>query len=142
MITIFLNSLTIRLEITFVDNMCKVYNKYSTVPARSVYIGRGSAFGNPFVIGRDGDRDAVCDKYKEMVASNAVLRARIKSELRGKDLVCFCAPKRCHGDLLLELANSDEEEDKDEELSWDDVDDIAFTALNYDGNPFTGECGI
>ena len=27
-------------------------------------------------------------------------------------------------------------------LSWDDVDDIAFAALNYDGNPFTGECGI
>jgi hypothetical protein len=21
--------------------------------------------------------------------------------LRGKDLVCFCAPKRCHGDSIL-----------------------------------------
>lgn len=104
-ITIFLNSLTIRLEITFVDNMCKVYNKYSTVPAGSVYIGRGSAFGNPFVIGKDGDRDMVCDKYREMLAGNASLREKVKSELRGKNLVCFCAPRRCHGDLLLELAN-------------------------------------
>lgn len=136
MITIFLNSLTIRLEITFVDNMCKVYNKYSTVPARSVYIGRGSAFGNPFVIGRDGDRDAVCDKYKEMVASNAVLRAKIKSELRGKDLVCFCAPKRCHGDLLLELANPVE----DREDGWDEAEMLAFQSLNYDGDDATGEC--
>lgn len=120
--------------------MCKVYNKYSTVPAGSVYIGRGSAFGNPFVIGRDGNRNAVCDKYKDMVASNAVLREKIKSELRGKDLVCFCAPKRCHGDLLLELANSVEEENEDEELSWDDVDETAFAYLNYDGDDYTGEC--
>lgn len=116
--------------------MCKVYNKYSTVPARSVYIGRGSAFGNPFVIGRDGDRDAVCDKYKEMVASNAVLRAKIKSELRGKDLVCFCAPKRCHGDLLLELANPVE----DREDGWDEAEMLAFQSLNYDGDDATGEC--
>ena len=85
--------------------MCKVYNKYSAVPAGSVYIGRGSAFGNPFVIGKDGDRDTVCDKYEEMLMGNASLVAKVKSELRGKNLVCFCAPKRCHGDLLLELAN-------------------------------------
>ena len=26
-------------------------------------------------------------------------------ELRGKDLVCWCAPEKCHGDVLLELAN-------------------------------------
>ena len=25
-------------------------------------------------------------------------------ELRGKDLVCWCAPLACHGDLLLRLA--------------------------------------
>ena len=136
MITIFLNSLTIRLEITFVDNMCKVYNKYSTVPAGSVYIGRGSAFGNPFIIGRDGDRNAVCDKYKEMLAGNASLREKVKSELRGKNLVCFCAPRRCHGDLLLELANSVAERENDDGTE----DDIAFEALNYDGDPFTGEC--
>ena len=27
-------------------------------------------------------------------------------ELRGKDLVCWCAPEACHGDVLLELANA------------------------------------
>jgi hypothetical protein len=26
-------------------------------------------------------------------------------ELRGLDLVCWCAPKACHGDVLLKLAN-------------------------------------
>lgn len=28
-----------------------------------------------------------------------------KKELKGKDLVCWCAPKLCHGDVLLEIAN-------------------------------------
>jgi hypothetical protein len=27
------------------------------------------------------------------------------SELRGRDLVCWCAPLLCHGDVLLALAN-------------------------------------
>jgi hypothetical protein len=27
-------------------------------------------------------------------------------ELRGKDLVCWCAPDACHGDVLLVLANA------------------------------------
>ena len=35
-------------------------NKYS-----DVYIGRGSKWGNPFVIGRDGDRDLVIKKFKK-----------------------------------------------------------------------------
>ena len=30
-------------------------------------------------------------------------------ELRGGDLVCFCAPRACHGDLLLRLANATRE---------------------------------
>jgi hypothetical protein len=27
-------------------------------------------------------------------------------ELRGKDLICWCAPKPCHADVLLDLANA------------------------------------
>ena len=27
--------------------------------------------------------------------------------LRGKDLVCWCAPQRCHADVLLKYANED-----------------------------------
>jgi hypothetical protein len=26
--------------------------------------------------------------------------------LRGKDLACWCAPKRCHAEVLRELANA------------------------------------
>jgi len=86
--------------------MPKVLNKYHrTAGPEAVYIGRGSPFGNPFVIGKDGDRDKVCDQYEAMLLNNPQLVERVKTELKGKDLVCFCAPKRCHGDTLLRIAN-------------------------------------
>lgn len=80
--------------------MPKVLNKHKDViPAGSVYIGRPSKWGNPFVIPRDGTREQVIEKYRELIKGNDV------SELCGKNLVCFCAPKACHGDVLLEMAN-------------------------------------
>lgn len=86
--------------------MPKVHNKYhKTAPPNAVYIGRGSPYGNPFVIGKHGDRDDVCDKYEAMLLNTPTLLAKVKVELKGKDLVCFCAPKRCHGDTLLRIAN-------------------------------------
>jgi hypothetical protein len=77
--------------------MNRVYNKHSSgVPAGAVYIGRGSPWGNPFKIGPDGSRDDVCDRFEREVLPILYLEP-----LRGKDLVCFCAPKRCHGDSIL-----------------------------------------
>ena len=35
-----------------------------------------------------------------------MLVLKIKHELKGKDLVCWCAPQPCHADVLLEIANS------------------------------------
>jgi hypothetical protein len=35
---------------------------------------------------------------------------RALDELRGRDLVCFCAPRPCHGDLLLRLADPTREQ--------------------------------
>ncbi len=83
-----------------------VYNTHHRdAPVDAVYIGRGSPWGNPYVIGRDGTRDEVLDKYAAMVDADPVLQAKIRAALRGKDLLCFCAPARCHGDYLLALAN-------------------------------------
>ena len=85
--------------------MPTVHNKYkSTAPSDAVYIGRPSKWGNPFVIGKDGTRQEVVQKYKDYILSNQSLLSQIK-ELRGKDVVCFCAPQQCHGDVLIELAN-------------------------------------
>jgi hypothetical protein len=58
-----------------------------------------------FVIGRDGSRDEVIAKYRTWIVRQPVLMAALH-ELRGKDLVCWCAPERCHADLLIELANA------------------------------------
>ena len=42
-----------------------VLNKHKVgMPAGAIYIGRGSPWGNPFVIGEHGTRDEVCDKFK------------------------------------------------------------------------------
>lgn len=87
--------------------MCKVLNKHhGKLTANSVYIGRGSKWGNPFRIGLDGDRDAVISKHARWLCEQVDL-LRALDELHGCDLVCFCAPARCHGDLLLKLANTD-----------------------------------
>lgn len=68
-----------------------------------VYIGRGSKWGNPFVIGLLS-REEVIDKYREHLANSPKLLASL-AELRGKRLGCYCKPLPCHGDVLAELAD-------------------------------------
>ena len=87
--------------------MCKVLNarqvgKLST--ADRVYVGRPSKWGNPFVIGRDGSRDEVIAKYRAWIVRQPALMAALP-ELRGKSLICWCSPNRCHADVLIEPAN-------------------------------------
>lgn len=67
-----------------------------------VYIGRPSKWGNPFVIGQDGDREEVIKKYEEWIRNKPELLKDIK-ELENKVLGCWCAPKACHGDVLKRL---------------------------------------
>lgn len=94
--------------------MCKVLNQHATgIPAGAVYIGRGSKWGNPFRIGPDGDRSTVIAKHERWLADQHQL-LRALDELRGRDLVCFCAPLACHGDLLSRLANAS----RDERIAW------------------------
>lgn len=70
-----------------------------------VYVGRPSKWGNPFTIGRDGDRVEVIAKYREWVLGQSKLLEDLH-ELRGKTLACWCAPQACHADILTELANA------------------------------------
>ncbi|MGX9944817.1 SLOG family protein [Bradyrhizobium denitrificans] len=79
----------------------RVYNKHhGDAPRGAVYIGRGSPYGNRFVIGEHGDRDEVCNRFEcEQLPDMDV------SAVTGKDLVCFCAPHRCHGDSIMLKAN-------------------------------------
>ena len=72
-----------------------------------VYIGRGSDWGNPFVIGRDGTRKEVIKKYEQWIKNQPHLLERL-GELEGKRLGCFCKPYDCHGDVLVKLVDYQE----------------------------------
>lgn len=72
-----------------------------------VYIGRPGFWGNPFVMYNEDMRTDVIRRYelwmRERLVGNPVLEVQIK-DLRGRTLGCYCAPKACHGDVLLILA--------------------------------------
>lgn len=70
-----------------------------------VYIGRPSKWGNPFTIGKDGTREDVIRKYKKYIITNPDLLNSLY-ELKGKILGCWCSPKVCHGDVLIELIHA------------------------------------
>jgi hypothetical protein len=74
--------------------------------------GRDGCFGNPFMIGRDGTREEVIQKYRRYfehrLAVDPEFRERVL-DLRGKRPGCFCKPDRCHGDVIAEWLDSLEE---------------------------------
>jgi hypothetical protein len=70
-----------------------------------VYIGRPSKWGNPFILGRDGNRQQVIQKYEQYLLNNARLIQSVH-ELKGKRLACWCAPAPCHGDVLARYADA------------------------------------
>ena len=84
----------------------------------NLYVGRGgivfingerypkedSPFCNPFRIGRDGTREDVLRKYREMLASNpALITAFLEAARDKKYLGCWCKPDTCHADILAEI---------------------------------------
>lgn len=79
-----------------------------------VYIGRPSEFGNPFSH-KTGtlaafvvkDRAEAVQKYEEWVRQQPELMAKVKRDLRGKVLGCWCSPLACHGDVLAKIANEE-----------------------------------
>lgn len=85
-----------------------------------IYIGRkndrwglsGSYWANPFKMhGKtDAERQRVIVAYEKWLWQQPDLVWAIREELRGKALVCWCAPLACHGDVLAKYANMSEEE--------------------------------
>ncbi len=72
-----------------------------------VYIGRPSKWGNPFVVGKHGARGECIALYESWLRENDALMASL-DELRGLVFGCWCAPRPCHGDVLVRLANASE----------------------------------
>ena len=68
-----------------------------------VDIGRPSIWGNPYIIGRDGDRATVVAKYKEHFLESFHLKQLATEKLKGKVLGCYCKPEACHGDIIIDF---------------------------------------
>lgn len=80
---------------------------HGDVPKGAINIMRPHMFANPFVIGKDGTRDEVCDKHmvwlRARIAGNDWYRYKVKM-LHGCVLKCCCKPLRCHGGNLAIVA--------------------------------------
>ena len=94
--------------------MIRIVNKRNC-KGPGVYIGRPSALGNPFVIGRDGDREEVIRKYRDFLNTAIHDDERIKAEFERLEelnkkgdviLICWCAPSKCHGEIIKEIIES------------------------------------
>jgi hypothetical protein len=81
-----------------------------------VYIGRPSKWGNPFSHINDGktmakfivgSRSEAIERYREwIIEGEGKLLLNDLNELKGKKLGCWCKPKSCHGDVLVELVKT------------------------------------
>ena len=81
------------------------------MPANTVYVGRPSVWGNPFVVGSEliGGEKLSVEKsialYRQY-AREAFNEHDLRACLRGKNLACWCPlDQPCHADVLLEMAN-------------------------------------
>lgn len=79
------------------------------MPPGAVPVHRPSHWGNYVATaqGIGGQQEAV-DAFREWAEApeQEGYRAEVRAMLRGKDLACWCAPRPCHADVLLEIANS------------------------------------
>jgi len=78
--------------------------KWAKDNERFQQIDRWSDWGNPFLIGGDGNRDTVCESFKVYFNLKLELNQKVK-QLKGKALGCHCYPLRCHGEHLKQLAD-------------------------------------
>lgn len=76
------------------------------IPKDAVNIMRPHILGNPFVIGKDGNRKECVKKYE------TYLRIQMRSDrrfvnaildLKDRDIVCCCKPQFCHGDVVKKI---------------------------------------
>lgn len=85
--------------------MPKLY-RIPSAPVGTIRIDRTSPWGNPFVMTREADRAKVCQQFEQYAHWRLTIEPDWLAPLIGKDLACWCAPKQCHGETLLQLAQA------------------------------------
>lgn len=106
-----------------VVNIHHLKNKNEIDNINTIYIGRGSAYGNPYshlarnkAVYRTASRQESVEKYRQWLYGNIheeycpEVRLQILATLlwlldnkRSVRFACYCAPKLCHGDVLVDL---------------------------------------
>lgn len=88
-------------------NMTRVVN--ITREPCDIMIDRTTIWGNPYSHKKGTaakhlvkSRKEAIEKYREHLLGSPELMERLP-ELRGKVLGCWCKPKQCHGDVIVEL---------------------------------------
>lgn len=71
-------------------------------------IDRDTEFGNPFRLKKDGGDytreesvEAYREWFKQKIQSDPEFQKSV-DDLRGETLGCWCKPKQCHGDVILD----------------------------------------
>lgn len=120
-----------------VEMAISVVNKRKHVPTRNdFYIGRGSALGNPFTHRELEETLAQyqCETREEAISSyekyvhdkinkrdlkicDELNRIFIAAKKGNVNLVCYCKPKSCHGDIIKRII--------EEKLNLDSLRDIS-----------------
>jgi hypothetical protein len=72
-----------------------------------VKIDRSGAWGNPFELPGDGDRETVIRNYADHYLPHKPSLIDRLGDLQGKALGCWCAPEPCHGDVLKREADGE-----------------------------------
>ena len=91
--------------------MQQVFNKRRPreIPKGAVYVGRPTQWGNPF---SKSSKAQNIEDFREYAEKRNANDPNWLKPLRGKNLVCWCSPEGCHGDVLVEMAN-------EPEMDWD-----------------------
>jgi hypothetical protein len=75
-----------------------------------VRVDRGTDWGNPFIPlnHSEAERQRVCDLYEAYAEWRLTVEPSWLEKLIGKNIACWCEPKRCHAHTLFRLANDPE----------------------------------
>lgn len=114
----------VRLQLSRAKGFDLQRHSFETNGLSAIVVARPSAWGNPFIVGSDGDRERCVERFRRLVVDGYVapthgshiaeqhrVRDHIAAHLallKGRNLACWCRldGKPCHADVLLELAQA------------------------------------
>lgn len=102
--------------------MTKIYNVYHRdAPADAIYVGRPTIVGNPYthlpnsvknpqiasvLVGSREEAVSLYRRYFEESMEKSESFRNFVHSLKGHDLVCWCAPKICHANVIAEYLDT------------------------------------